>query len=371
MNQLNSDVEQRLIKLAATLVDQRRARIVIPPQQAASGFWFGGGNMIEAADGSLLLVGRYRNHGDSRTGLGLGERGLELAIFRSTDHGDSFTKTLSFAKSKLDIGELKVLSIEGSALKTTSSGVELFISTEKSGIPYPDEFATFLKPGTGVWTVDHLEATSVEQLATATIATICQSPDPAVIHMKDPTVYAASNGDTVLMFCTHPFCWSSSNTAFAVRAADQAEFATPNFGSFPRGPAWDVAITRGTAIVNVPRIGPFQERQVSLLFYDGGESLRNLEEHETAVKRPRGYSCEELGGVAYVIDGVFRNIVRLSRASPMFISPYGTGCSRYVDVLATSDAFYTTWQQSQEDLSQPLVMTKVDRNEVASLLNSD
>ncbi|MDP6719481.1 MAG: hypothetical protein QGF59_12560, partial [Pirellulaceae bacterium] len=85
MKQLNSVAERALLKLAETLVDQRRARVIIPPKQAASGFWFGGGNMVEAPDGSLLLVGRYRNHGDSRTGLGLGERGLELAVFRSTD----------------------------------------------------------------------------------------------------------------------------------------------------------------------------------------------------------------------------------------------------------------------------------------------
>ncbi|MDP6555375.1 MAG: sialidase family protein [Pirellulaceae bacterium] len=371
MKQLNSVAERALLKLAETLVDQRRARVIIPPKQAASGFWFGGGNMVEAPDGSLLLVGRYRNHGDSRTGLGLGERGLELAVFRSTDDGDTFTKTLSFAKSALDIGDRKVLSIEGSALRTTANGVELFFSTEKTGIPYPGEFSSFLKPGAGVWTVDHLQASSVEQLATATISTIFQSQDPSVIHMKDPAVYGAANGDTVLMFCTHPFCWSSSNTAFAVRAADQTEFAEADFACFPRGPAWDVAITRGTAIVDVPRVGLFQDRQVSLLFYDGGESLRNLVEHQTAVNRPRGYSCEELGGVAYIIDGDFQNIVRLSKYAPMFLSPYGTGCSRYVDVLATSDAFYATWQQSQEDLSQPLVMNKVDRNEVASLLDSD
>ena len=371
MNHLNTVAEQKLIKLAETLVDQRRARVVIPPQQAASGFWFGGGNMVEVSDGSLLLVGRYRNHGDSRTGLGLGERGLELAVFRSTDEGDSFTKTLSFAKSALAVGDRTVLSIEGSALRATADGVELFISTEKSGIPYPGEFASFLKPGTGVWTVDHMLASSVEQLATGMISTIFQSQDPSVIQMKDPAVYEAANGDTVLMFCTHPFCWSSSNTAFAVRAADQTEFAEPNFACFPRGSAWDVAITRGTAIVDVPRVGPFQDRQVSLLFYDGGESLRNLVEHQTAVSRPRGYSCEELGGVAYVIDGDFQNIVRLSKHAPMFLSPYGTGCSRYVDVLATGDTFYTTWQQSQADLSQPLVMNKVDRNEVASRLDSD
>lgn len=371
MNQLNAGAEQKLIRLAETLVDQRRARIVIPPRQAASGFWFGGGNMVEAPDGSLLLVGRYRNQGDSRTGLGLGERGLELTIFRSTDDGATFTKELSFPKSSLDVGELKVLSIEGSALRITADGVELFISTEKSGIEYPNGLASFLKPGTGVWTVEHLQASSLEQLATATISTICQSQDPAVIHMKDPALYGASNGDTVLMFCTHPYCWSSSNTAFSIRTANQPKFARPNVDFFPRGSTWDVAITRGTAIVDVPRIGPFQEQQVSLLFFDGGESLRNLDEHSAAVNRPRGYSCEELGGVAYVVEADFQNIVRLSRVSPMFVSPYGTGCSRYVDVLATGDAFYTTWQQSQDDLSQPLVMTKVDHDEVASLLDSD
>ena len=368
MKHLNANAEQRLITLAAALVDQQRARIVIPPQQASTGFWFGGGNMIEAPDGSLLLAGRYRNHGDSRTGLGLGERGLELAIFRSTDHGESFSKVASFSKAMLNVPGREVLSIEGCALRTTLNGIELFVSTEKSGIAYPAEFTSFLKPGTGVWTIDHLRASSVDLLTTATASTILQSQDPSVIHMKDPAVYEAENGDTVLMFCTHPFCWSSSNTAFAVRPKGAMEFTEPSFGCFPRGPAWDVAMTRGTAIVDIPRVAMFEDQQVSLLFYDGGESLRNLEEHQTAVRRPRGYSCEELGGVAYVINGDFQNIVRLSKFTPMFVSPFGTGCSRYVDVLSTSDAFYTTWQQSQDDLSQPLVINKVDRDEVESLL---
>jgi hypothetical protein len=59
-------------------VDQQKARIAVPPQQKSTGFWFGGGNMVEDADGRFYLVGRYRNFGDSRTGLGAGERGLEL-----------------------------------------------------------------------------------------------------------------------------------------------------------------------------------------------------------------------------------------------------------------------------------------------------
>ena len=371
MPQLDAVAEQKLIQLALLLVDQPRARIIVPPRQAASGFWFGGGNLIEAPDGALLLVGRYRNQGDSRTGLGMGERGLELAVFRSTDHGTSFTKVLSFSKASLDVGDRKVLSIEGSALRATEDGFELFVSTEKSGIAYPPEFAAFLKPGTGVWTIEHLQADSLEQLATATISTILESREPAYLHQKDPAVHQTASGDLVLMFCTHPFCWSSSNTAIAVRQAGTETFAAPDVTCFPRGPAWDVAITRGTAILDVPRVGRFQDQQVSLLFYDGGESLRNLEEHQTAVSRPRGYSCEELGGVAYVVNGDFQNIVRLSKYTPLFVSPHGTGCSRYVDVLATDDVFYTTWQQSQDDLSQPLVMNAVQRDEVVSLLASE
>ena len=59
--------------------------IVYRRTNAETGFWFGGGNMVQDHDGTLWLVGRYRNHGDSRTGLGAGERGLELALFRSDD----------------------------------------------------------------------------------------------------------------------------------------------------------------------------------------------------------------------------------------------------------------------------------------------
>ncbi len=371
MTSLPPLAEQQLIRLAERLVDQAAARNIVTPQQASSGFWFGGGNLVEDADGSLLLVGRYRNQGDSRSGLGLGERGLELAIFRSTDQGVSFTKVLDLPKAALNVGGRKVLSIEGSALRATPHGIELFVSTEKTGIEYPAAFREFLKPGTGVWTIDRIEAPSVEELPAAEITTILESDNPSHIHVKDPAVYEAPSGDTVLMFCTHPFCWSSSNTAIAVRPPEGLAFGVPSWDCFPRGPAWDVAITRGTCLVDVPRVGMFRDQQVSLLFYDGGESLRNLDEHHAAVKRPRGYSCEELGGVAYVIDGDYQNIVRLSKYAPLFVSPFGTGCSRYVDVLATADAFYTTWQQSQDDLSQPLVLNKVSRDDVESLLADD
>jgi hypothetical protein len=122
---LTPSQREKLLRFCHALVDQERARILVPPQQPTSGFWFGGGNGVEAPDGTFYLTGRYRNAGDSRTGLGAGERGLELAIFASTDRGESFSKILSFSKADLSYPGGEVLSIEGSALNFTNYGVEL------------------------------------------------------------------------------------------------------------------------------------------------------------------------------------------------------------------------------------------------------
>jgi len=366
-NPLSESEEAALQNFARGLVDQQAARVIVPPNERSAGFWFGGGNMIEDADGHLYLVGRFRNQGDSRTGLHLGERGLELAIFRSCDRGQSFEKIVSFSKADLNLDGREVLSIEGSALHWTDGGVELFVSTEKNNIGYPDGFESFLKPGTGVWTIDHLQADTIEGLKQAPVRTILQSDDPQCIHMKDPFVYDRG-GDLCLLFCTHPYNWSSSNTALSIRRAGATDFGEVDVDFFPRGFTWDVAMTRGTCVVDVPPVGKFADRRTSLMFYDGGESLRNLEEHAAAVKRPRGYSCEEIGGAAYVVDGCWREITRLSRNRPLFISPHGTGCSRYVDVHASGDGYYVTWQQSQADLSQPLVMNFLPHEEARRML---
>lgn len=367
---LPPELEARLESLARTLIDQDRSRIIVPPNQAASGFWFGGGNMIEAEDGTLYIVGRYRNFGDSRTGIGAGERGLELAIFKSEDRGESFEKILSFSKSDLNMPGRQVLSIEGSALRWIEGGVELIVSTEKDGIGYPEGFEDHLKPGTGVWTIERLAAATFDELKDAQLDTIVEADVPEYLHVKDPFLYER-DGRMSLLFCTHPYSWSSSNTAFVEvpDGEDEDEESMALLDFFPRGTTWDVAITRGTCVLDVPRIGTFADVDASLMFYDGGESLRNLDEHAAAVKRPRGYSCEELGGAAYIIEGDLTAIDRLSRNQPFFISPHGTGCSRYVDVLATDSGMFATWQQSQPDGSQPLVMNFVSNDEIAEILS--
>ena len=67
---LAEDLSQKLIALSTALVDQENARILVEPQDRSTGYWFGGGNVIRDRDGSILIAGRYRNYGDSRTGVG-------------------------------------------------------------------------------------------------------------------------------------------------------------------------------------------------------------------------------------------------------------------------------------------------------------
>lgn len=363
-----NDLNDRLMQIASLMIDQHQARVIVAPQRPGPGHWFGGGNMIEDDDGNFWLVGRYRNQGDSRTGVGSGERGLELAIFRSTDRGKSFEKAISFTKSDLKVGSREVLSIEGSALRMTDQGFELYVSTEKTGIGYPHGLESFLKPGTGVWTIDRLRAGSIDELIDAPRETVLETSDPQFVHIKDPFL-GSHQGSDCLMFCTHPFCWTSSNTGYVSLRHEPPSVEHANLDFFRRGFTWDVAITRGTAVVPLPKFGMLADRDVKLLFYDGGECVRNLDEHAAAVRRPRGYSCEELGGAAFYEDDDLDSIRRLSIVEPSFVSPHGTGCSRYVDVLVTRDAYVATWQQAQSDGSQPLVMNIVQREQVESLLH--
>lgn len=363
-----NDVTSALSRFCHLLVNQETARVVVEPQRRESGFWFGGGNMVQDRHGHLYLVGRYRNAGDSRTGVAAGTRGLELAVFRSTDRGASFQKMVSWDKASLDSPSGKVLSIEGSCLRLTDTGAELFVSTEKADVPYPDRVRDFLKPGAGVWTIDVIRADSIEKLRNAPVMAAFQSSDPQHLHVKDPFFWPTLRGDR-LGYCSHPFGWTSSNTGVADLPAPSQRVTNPQHGVFRRGTTWDVAMTRGTCVLPVPSVGRFADVPHRILFYCGGECLRPLDEHTESVRRPRGYSCEELGGAAFYVKDDIASAQRLSDVLPMFISPYGTGCSRYVDVLAAPEGFYATWQQSQPDLSQPQVLNFVPRSEAEDVLS--
>lgn len=369
MERLSQKLERLIGRFAVELVDQSNRHVVVPPMGSGEGYWFGGGNVVEGKDGRVYLSGRYRNPGDSRHGVGKGARGLELALFVSDDGGSSFGKLLSFSKADLAVPDGEVVSIEGSALLVREDRVELFVSTEKTDRAYPQELRSFQKPGTGVWSIDMLSAPTVEGLKGAKIERLIASDIPSHLHVKDPVVSQRANGDTDLFFCTHPFTWASSNAGLAVRPAGSAEFGAPRFDLMRRGDCWDIAITRLTGLFDLPRVGAFREGPtVTIAFYDGGECIRNHEQHAAAVRRARGYSCEEIGGLAYVLDHDFDHIHRLSETSPLFVSPWGTGASRYMTAFVRPDRIRAFWEQSQADRSQPLVSSEMSRERLEQLL---
>lgn len=362
--------EKRLTRFLAALIDQEAARVAVPPREDAPGFWFGGGNLVQDAAGTLWLVGRYRNAGDSRTGTAAGARGLELALFKSTDQGATFEKARSWSKQDLSRPGQPVLSIEGASLLLRDDGVELYVSTEKQE-SYPADFADFQKPGTGVWSIDVFTGTTPETLDAATLAPVFHdAPAPEYLHVKDPVAYTTADGGTTLLFCNHPITWSSSNTGLARRAPGGTAFTAEHWELVRRGPAWDVAGTRLTARLPVPAVGAFAGLPpLTIYLYDGLECVREHAQSATGVRRPRGYSCEELGGALYGFDAEFPALARLSRIQPLFVSPHGTGCSRYVETLVAEDGIRATWQQAQPSGAQPLVTHFLPNARIAELLD--
>ena len=371
---LPAGVASRLRNLAVALVDQSAADVVVPPLANAPGFWFGGGNVIANPNGGVLLCGRYRNAGDSRTGIAAGERGLELAVFKADHVLADFRKILAFSKDDLSV-PAPVISIEGAALLATESGIELFVSTEKD-LPYPTTLSQFQKPGTGVWSIDLIEGETVQSLALDKMITVLSSVEGPTLHLKDPDVFRLGNGDTAMIFCSHPHTWSSSNTGSAIRPDGKARFRIcdpddTDTQILQRGPVWDVACCRVTDRLDLPRVGILSDcLPLSLYFYDGAECLRALDENPAASRRPRGYSCEELGGVAWGPQGGFPQMHRLSELAPLFVSPHASGCSRYVSTFQDESGVTAFWQQAQVDGSQPLVRHHLPMRDLHKLLGA-
>lgn len=354
------NMSKTLLRIGRMLVDQDEAEILIEPQLREEGFWFGGGDICRDATGALWLVGRYRNGGDSRVGLEAGPRGAELALFRSEDDGETFERQFSFLKEDLAPRGEEVLSIEGASLHVTQEGVQLYVSSEKKR-DYPEDVSKYQKPGTGIWSIDVMRADDFSELQDARISPALHSDNPATLHVKDPQIYRL-NGRTIMLYCTHPFTWASSNTGYAVENGSEWENCCTSLIS--RGACWDVAICRVTDRMQLPQVGILENQPpLSLYFYDGGECMND---HESA--KPRGYSCEEIGGLAAGRDDEFPQIERLSPLRPCFVSPHGTGSSRYVKVFDTDSHYLVTWQQSNPDYSQPLVVNRVPKERVEAIL---
>jgi hypothetical protein len=346
------------------LVAQAAARVLVTPRALEPGFWFGGGNACRDRDGGLLLCGRYRNGGDSRVGIEAGPRGAELAVMRSQDDGATFEPIVSLLKADLAPPGEEVLSIEGSCLRLTPHGIELYVSSEKRR-DYPERLAQFQKPGTGIWSIDVLRAADAAGLADAEAVPALRSDQGPWLHVKDPFLMRVGDRER-LGYCSHPHSWTSTNTGVA-RFQRDGGLADVCHSLFPRGPIWDVAVTRVTACLPLPAHGVLSGLPpLSLCFYDGAECMHD----HSGGGRPRGYSCEEIGGLAaaWAGEGGLPGLLRLTVDAPLFVSPHSTGCSRYVSVLEDGDSYLATWQQAQSDGSQPLVGRRVPRSRILDIL---
>jgi hypothetical protein len=373
MNAFSEHQSKVLKKLLSKLINQQEAEIIIPAEKPEPGFWFGGGKLAKDQNGTIWLSGRYRNAGDSRTGLEAGVRGAECAIFRSDDGGRHFEKVRSWMKMELSLANQEVISIEGTALhKMADGGWELFFSTERTA-KYPEEVGDYQKPGTGVWRIDRMVGDRPDSFDLQSLETVLENQDePEYLHLKDPFVYEDRDGNTVLVFCSHPFSWSSDNSGYALRKPDGDTFAVQSWEMVSRGAAWDIAVTRITSRLKVPQFGVFADTEpAAVYFYDGAECMRSHQENMRALKRPRGYSCEEIGGAFVGWAHAFPEMQRLSRLEPLFISPWGTGASRYVDCLVNNDGIFAIWQQSQQDGSQPLVRNFLPMDVVDKILSGN
>jgi hypothetical protein len=58
----------------------------------------------------------------------------------------------------------------------------------------------------------------------------------------------------------------------------------------------------------------------------------------------------------------------LNVQAPLFTSPTGTVCSRYVSTMVDDRGILASWQQSQADLSQPLVAHHLPMQEIEHIL---
>jgi hypothetical protein len=212
---------------------------------------------------------------------------------------------------------------------------------------------------------------SVMDLDARTLAPALEDDElPEYLHVKDPVLFDDPNGGTRMFFCSHPFCWTSSNSGLAARRSVDDPFQVQSWEVVRRGPAWDVAVTRVTGRLSVPAAGLFAELPPCVVyFYDGAECVRAHEENPLAHKRPRGFSCEEIGGAFWGWVEAFPRLERLSRLEPLFVSPWGTGCSRYVKPLVDEYGILATWQQSQPDGSQPLVGHRLSMREIERALS--
>lgn len=262
------------------------SQVVVEAPEPRPGSWAGAPSALVSA-GEHWLAYRLRNP------VGEG-RGYCNVLARSTD-GVRFETVATVDRDAFG-GE----SLERPALVRTPTGRwRLYVSVAL--------------PGTKAWRIDLLEADAPEALSAATPRTVLDAT--ALSAPKDPVVRLAGDGTWHLWASVHPLDDPDATDRMNTRHATSPDGVTWQWRGValePRPGRWDA---RGVRLTTVVRAGA-----QTVAYYDG---RRTAEEN-----------WEERTGLAVSVgDGRFTAL----GDEPAYVSPFGAGGLRYVDLVALPD----------------------------------
>jgi hypothetical protein len=321
------------------LFDPAAGMMVRAPLGDGPGWWAGApGATFDALTDTFYLVYRQRQPRE----LG---RGIECRIAAS-ENGIAFKDIWALPKSSLN-----ALSLERCSLCRGLDGVWrlylCYVSVEdrrwRIGLLEADEPDAFdLERLTPLLTADDIGADGVKDPSVfiigrmtyliASYATHEADLDPEQSRVRHATGDIFNTGLT------------RSRTGAAISGDGRrfqwiGDISPMTQAGDPDKPAWDSYCRRIGSVLPLDRGG-------FLAFYDGGASVAE--------------NYEERTGLAITFD--LREFYSLSPDGPALVSPYSTGCLRYVDALPVGRELFYYYEMARPDGSHELRVSVVERD---------
>jgi len=306
--------------------DPEQGQTVLEPEAPGPGYWVGAPSVLWDADRNsyLLTYRRRRPRGVDP------DRGYVAHVAESQD-GQRFED---------------VWTVEKSAFGTTS--MEKFSLAREPGGPYR-LYVCYVDPADSRWRIDVLEADRPEAFDPGLARPALTAASTGTEGVKDPWVFklgglwhmlvsfaAARPVDAATRRQMHATA-DVFNTGVLVAPTGLAVsedgvnwgWYGEVFGVGDEG-AWDAYQSRiGSLLYRAP---------LWLGYYDGSASVEG--------------NYEERCGLAYSFD--LRNWERVTLSGPALVSPHGSGCLRYVDVVPRQGQLHFYYEYARPDGSHEL-----------------
>ncbi|HLK59864.1 MAG TPA: hypothetical protein VKU00_25100 [Chthonomonadaceae bacterium] len=325
------------------LFDPAEGALVRAPLDAGPGWWAGApGATFDPVSNAFYIVYRQRMPRE----LG---RGVECRIAVS-ENGISFTDIWALPKTTLD-----ALSLERCSLQRGLDGVwRLFLS--------------YVSPEDKRWRIGLVEAAEPDQFDATSLTPLLTAEDVGGEGVKDPNVFVIGRMTYLLAsYATrlpeltpdaearkhqtgdiYNTGLTLSRTGAAI-SGDGRHFqwlgdVSPGLGEAAGDgkaaqPSWDAYCKRIGSLLPIEGGG-------YLAFYDGSASVAE--------------NYEEKTGLAMTFD--LRTYYSLSPQQPALVSPYASGCLRYVDVLPVGHEIFYYYELARQDGSHELRVSVVERD---------